>query len=71
MARVKHTNWVKCKVWTPALTMEFEGGRIACAVEIFGTLSAEERAKAMEMMKVRDAKLTAREVAKQQEGGAA
>lgn len=69
MARVKHTNWVKLKVWTPAITMEFEGGRIAGAVAIFGTLSAEERAKAMEMMKERDSKLSAREMENQQKGG--
>lgn len=70
MARVKHTNWVKCKVWTPTITMEFQGSRMGAAVEIFGTLSAADRAKAMEVMKDRDSKLTAREAAKQQEGGA-
>lgn len=70
MARVKHTNWLKCKVWTPHITMEFEGNRMTGAIEIFGTLSAEERAKALELMKERDAKLTAREAAKQQNGGA-
>lgn len=70
MARVKHTNWVKAKVWTPSITMEFEGNRISGAVEIFGTLSAEQRAKALEMMVQRDAALKAREAARQQEGGA-
>lgn len=70
MARIKHTNWVKFKVWTPAITMEFEGSRISGAVEIFGTLNADERAKAMEMMKSRDDKLTHREAMKQLEGGA-
>lgn len=70
MAREKHTNWAKCTVWTPSVRMDFQGSRLAAAVEIFGTLAASERAKAIELMNERDAKLTAREAVKQQNGGA-
>jgi hypothetical protein len=70
MARAKHTNWVKAKVWTPTLTMEFEGSRISAAVEIFGSLSADDRAKALELMKERDSRLIARAAERQQKGGA-
>ncbi len=71
MARVKHTNYLKATVWTPTIKMNFEGGRIAGTVEIFGTLDADQRAKALELMNRRHTYLTERETAKQQEGGAA
>jgi hypothetical protein len=44
----RKTNWAKCKVWTPTLTMELEGPRVGCVVELFRFLSCDQRELAID-----------------------
>jgi hypothetical protein len=55
MAKRKE-DWAKVKVWTPTMTSDFEGPRLACAIELFGTLNADERKRALVLMALRDTK---------------
>jgi len=49
----KKQNWAKCKVWLENATMEMEGPHMACAIEIFSTLTIEKKKIALEKMNER------------------
>ncbi|WP_282676834.1 hypothetical protein [Serratia marcescens] len=65
MATRKAPYSAKVKMWLPTMTADLEGGLRGCTVEMFRSLPADQRMKALHDMQKAHEEITEREAQKQ------